>query len=81
LNNENLYRTLIEASPDAIVMYSLDGVILAANTQGAQVYGVSSVDELFQEVKTVSGGETFDRLRGINPEVRVLLSSGYSING
>jgi two-component system, cell cycle sensor histidine kinase and response regulator CckA len=29
----------------------------------------------------ISGGETFDRLRGISPEVRVLLSSGYSING
>ena len=29
----------------------------------------------------ISGGETFDRLRAINPDVRVLLSSGYSING
>jgi two-component system, cell cycle sensor histidine kinase and response regulator CckA len=29
----------------------------------------------------ISGGNTFDRLREINPEIRVLLSSGYSING
>jgi len=29
----------------------------------------------------MGGGETFDRLRGINPGVRVLLSSGYSIDG
>ncbi len=29
----------------------------------------------------ISGGETFDRLKEINPEIRVLLSSGYSING
>ncbi|MBN2125867.1 MAG: PAS domain S-box protein [Deltaproteobacteria bacterium] len=29
----------------------------------------------------MGGGETFDRLRQINPEVKVLLSSGYSING
>jgi len=29
----------------------------------------------------ISGGETFDRLREINPGIRVLLSSGYSING
>jgi|WetSurMetagenome_2_1015567.scaffolds.fasta_scaffold00211_9 two-component system, cell cycle sensor histidine kinase and response regulator CckA len=28
-----------------------------------------------------SGEETFDRLRLINPEVRVILSSGYSLNG
>jgi two-component system cell cycle sensor histidine kinase/response regulator CckA len=29
----------------------------------------------------MGGGETFDRLKKINPEIKVLLSSGYSING
>jgi len=29
----------------------------------------------------ISGGETFDRLREFNSAIRVLLSSGYSING
>jgi CheY-like chemotaxis protein len=29
----------------------------------------------------ISGGETFDHLREINPEVRVLLSTGYSLKG
>ena len=29
----------------------------------------------------ISGGETFDRLREINPGIKVLLSSGYSIKG
>ena len=29
----------------------------------------------------MGGGETFDRLRKIKPDVKVLLSSGYSING
>ncbi len=29
----------------------------------------------------MGGGETFDRLKEIDPEVRVLLSSGYSMNG
>jgi len=28
----------------------------------------------------MGGGETYDRLKEINPEVKVLLSSGYSIN-
>jgi len=27
------------------------------------------------------GGETFDRLKEINPDVKVILSSGYSLNG
>jgi two-component system, cell cycle sensor histidine kinase and response regulator CckA len=29
----------------------------------------------------MGGGETFDRLKEINPDVKVLLSSGYSIDG
>ena len=29
----------------------------------------------------MGGGETFDRLKAVNPDVKVLLSSGYSING
>ncbi|MCX5856105.1 MAG: response regulator, partial [Deltaproteobacteria bacterium] len=29
----------------------------------------------------ISGGETFDRLREINSDIRVILSSGYSIEG
>jgi len=29
----------------------------------------------------MGGGETFDRLKQIDPDVKVLLSSGYSING
>jgi len=29
----------------------------------------------------MSGGETFDRIKKINPDARILLASGYSING
>jgi len=29
----------------------------------------------------MGGGETYDRMRKINPNIKVLLSSGYSING
>jgi CheY-like chemotaxis protein len=29
----------------------------------------------------MSGAETFDRLKEINPSVKILLSSGYSVNG
>ena len=29
----------------------------------------------------MGGGETFDAFREIDPEVRVILSSGYSMNG
>jgi len=29
----------------------------------------------------MGGGETYDRLKEINPDIKVLLSSGYAING
>ena len=29
----------------------------------------------------LGGGETYDRLKKISPEIKILLSSGYSING
>ena len=29
----------------------------------------------------IGGGETYDRLKEINPNIKVLLSSGYSIEG
>ena len=29
----------------------------------------------------MSGGETYTRMKDINPKVKVLLSSGYSIDG
>ena len=29
----------------------------------------------------MGGGEVFDRLKEINPDIKVLLSSGYSIDG
>ena len=29
----------------------------------------------------MGGGETYDRMRKINPDIRVLLSSGYGIDG
>lgn len=64
---------------------------------GYRVYAFGSVQEaleLYAEKKDsidlivldmimpgISGGEAFDRFREIDPEVKVLLSSGYSVNG
>jgi len=61
---EEQYRTLIETSPDPIIMYDLEGKILSANTQTARLYGVSSVEEFLREIETVfdlltDDGKTF----------------------
>jgi CheY-like chemotaxis protein len=44
---------------------------------------VDTVDLVIQDMimPGMGGGEVFDRLREIDPNVKVLLSSGYSFNG
>jgi PAS domain S-box-containing protein len=44
--SENLYKTLFEISPDAIVYTNLSGRIDYCNLQAAQLFGFSSVDEI-----------------------------------
>lgn len=59
-------------------------------TAGSGLEALAIFREHFHEIDLVildvampgmTGGETFDRLKEIDPQVRVLLSSGYSING
>ncbi len=51
--SENRYRSLVEASPDPIVMYDLQGNLITANQQAATIYGVGSPEELLAEIKSV----------------------------
>ena len=44
--SEELYRTLVEISPDAITLTDLDGKILFCNRQAALLNGCDSPDEL-----------------------------------
>src|SRR5579862_8087393 len=38
-NHDALYRTLVETSPDGIILAGLDGTIATANTRGARMMG------------------------------------------
>jgi PAS domain S-box-containing protein len=51
--SEERYRTLIETSPDPIIMYDLSGKILSANAEAARIYGAAGIDDFLSEVKTV----------------------------
>ncbi|MGO9116729.1 MAG: PAS domain S-box protein [Desulfomonilaceae bacterium] len=51
--SENRYRSLVEASPDPIVMYDLQGNLITVNQQAAAMYGVGSPEELLAEIKSV----------------------------
>ena len=63
------YRTLIAKSgSEALKIYQ----------QNKDKISLVILDMIMPEM---GGGETYDRLKAINPEIKVLLSTGYSMNG
>lgn len=48
--SDELYRTLIETSPDPIIVYSLKGELITANKQVAETYGAPKVADLLSEI-------------------------------
>ncbi len=44
--SEDKYRTLVEASPDAVIMTDLAGHVTFASQRAAEMYGAENVDEL-----------------------------------
>lgn len=44
--SEGRYRTLVETSPDAVVLADIGGRVLMANRKAANIYGVESAEEL-----------------------------------
>lgn len=46
LDSGRIYRTLVETSPDAIVLIAPDGSILLGNNRAAALHGLTSSDEL-----------------------------------
>jgi len=45
--SEKTYRTLVETSPDAILLISLDGKLQMANQQAHHLFGLSELDDLY----------------------------------
>jgi PAS domain S-box-containing protein len=63
------YKTMIvNSGKDAIEIYKKMGKQIA----------IVILDMIMPEM---SGGNTYDKLKAVDPEVKVLLSSGYSVNG
>jgi signal transduction histidine kinase/CheY-like chemotaxis protein len=60
-------------------------LIAKSGTEAIDIYKKNShrIDMVIIDIimPDMGGGEAYDRLKEINPEIKVLLSSGYSING
>ena len=76
--SEALYRTLIETSPDPIVMYTPDGKLLTVSPQAAKTYGVSDVEKFLAEVKTVFDLIPEDTKSMAEANYQRTLSDGYA---
>jgi two-component system cell cycle sensor histidine kinase/response regulator CckA len=77
-------RSVLDVSKDMLETLGYRVYVAGGGQEAVAVYAErkDKIDLVILDLimPGLSGEETFDRLRGIDPEVRVLLSSGYTIN-
>jgi len=76
--SETRYRSLVEASPDPIVMYDLRGNMITANQQAATMHGVGSPEEFLAEVKNVYDVLDEESQRKAAANFKLTLAAGSS---
>lgn len=65
--NEKLYRTLVETSPDGITMWDLDGNIIALNIKMIELFGYNDENEIRSSVSSILNLiNSSDRKRALN---------------
>jgi len=82
VDDENM---IIEVGQEILKALGYEVVPARSGEEAVHLYGESKEEidivVLDMVMPGMGGGETFDRLKQINPKVKVLLSSGYSIDG
>ncbi|MCG6892127.1 MAG: PAS domain S-box protein [Desulfobacteraceae bacterium] len=77
--------TILEIGVDLLEAVGYDVIPASDGSEALEIYSKRSewIDLVILDLimPVMGGGEVFDRLREIDPEVRVLLSSGYSVDG
>ncbi len=74
--SEELHRSLVETSPDSIILFDIDGNIIMANNQAATLHGYTSIDEMLLEKKRVCDLYGHDNTYSI----KNILETGTKIN-
>ena len=76
---------IIKVGKELLQELGYDVLSARSGQEAMELYGKNAdkIDLVIMDMimPGMGGGETFDRLKKINPEIKVLLSSGYSING
>ena len=76
---------ITETAEDLLELLGYNVLTAGSGKEAIEIYGENKeqigIVILDMIMPDMSGGETHDRIKDINPKVKVLLSSGYSING
>jgi len=78
-------KMIIEVGEEILKALGYEAMFAGSGEEAINIYRESKeqIDIIVLDMimPGMGGGETFDRLKEIDPEVKVLLSSGYSIDG
>ncbi len=78
-------KILAEVNKELLALLGYNVYVAGSGQEAIAVYlekkGKIDLIILDMIMPGISGSDTFDRLRKINPNVKILLSSGYSLNG
>ncbi len=78
-------RMITEVANDLLEILGYNVMVAESGKEAVEIYAenrdVINAVILDMIMPDMGGGDTYDRLKELNPEVKVLLSSGYSING
>ena len=76
---------ILEIGKDMLEKLGYSVVVAESGRKALEIYGrdPNAIDMVILDMimPDMSGSETYDRLKKINPVIKTLLSSGYSING
>jgi len=77
--------TIRELGGEMLKSLGYEPLVADSGAQALEIYSAQykEIDMVILDMvmPDMSGGVVFDQLRGINPQVKVLLSSGYSVDG
>jgi two-component system cell cycle sensor histidine kinase/response regulator CckA len=75
---------ILEVSREMLEMLGYEVLVARSGWEALELYGAKreNIDLVILDMimPGIGGGETFDTLKAMNPDIRVILSSGYSIN-
>jgi len=77
--------TILEVGEETLQTLGYDVFVAGSGKEAIEIYEThrETIDLIILDIVMpgMDGAETYDRLQEINPHIKVLLASGYSVNG